>query len=678
MTLPPTSEPSQICSNKGLLFWTTNSDQQFDLFNQAWLLFTNSTLEQNLNEGWQQFIHPDDLNGFLQSWREAYETQKAFQCEYRLKRYDGHYRRFQCHADPRPSASREFSGFIATSFDLLQRDQQIESIRNNRKHLEGLLNCSSQAIWDWYDLNSTEQWWSPRFYELIGYRNQEIESSMETFKLLLHPDDLKATLQAFDDALSKNTGFDLEYRLRIKGGTYRWFHGFSKILCNESGQTVRMTGCMTDIHRRVQAEEELKRTQQEAKLAIEEKKNFLAMMSREIRTPLTAILGFSEMILESAQDPFTHTSAETIHINGEYLLKSVNDFLDLSKIEEGRFDMELLECAPMTVIENVHALMSRKAALKEIPFNVTLENELPESIKSDPIRLKQILLNVLRLTIKFAGTESIDLKISSDLNPEGKQILSFKVIFKNKEIEHSHLQQLFACTQLEEAIMPGLDSGTGLGLLVCRQLATLLGGQISTKHHVRNKSLISIDITIATGNFRAEKRQLFYAPGLIRETQTTIVSDELLNPNIRILLVEDGIYNQRLIKFLLNKAGADVKVVENGNQALAEIQNATSDGEIGATYDLILMDIQMPILDGYSTTRQIRSLGFTKPIIALTVNVMAGDREKCIKAGCDEYLSKPIDRKRLIETINRCLKMENEKKRFLQSTAGNEQATFLH
>ena len=126
--------------------------------------------------------------------------------------------------------------------------------------------------------------------------------------------------------------------------------------------------------------------------------------------------------------------------------------------------------------------------------------------------------------------------------------------------------------------------------------------------------------------------------------------------------MEDGIYNQRLIKFLLSKAGADVKVVEHGQQALDELQkNEIPDEEIGSEYDLILMDIQMPVLDGYTTTRRLRSLGFTKPIIALTANVMPGDREKCIAVGCDEYLSKPIDRKRLIETINGCLKKESQK-----------------
>ncbi|MCA9021954.1 MAG: PAS domain-containing protein, partial [Planctomycetaceae bacterium] len=275
---PPHSEPAQIGCNHNLLIWISNPDQQFELFNQAWLLFTDSTLEQKLNAGWQQFIHPHDLNVFLRSWREAYTTQAAFQCEYRLKRSDGQYRWFQCHADLRPSVSQQFSGFIATSIDLQQQDQQIESTRNNEKHLEGLMNCSSYGVWDWLNPKSTEQWWSPRFYELIGYQNQEIESSMDTLKLLLHPDDMEATFQAFEEALSKNTHFDLEYRLRIKGGAYRRFHGYAKVLCDQSGQAVRMTGSLTDIHNLVQAEEELKIAKQEANQAKEYKNHFLAMM----------------------------------------------------------------------------------------------------------------------------------------------------------------------------------------------------------------------------------------------------------------------------------------------------------------------------------------------------------------------------------------------------------------
>ncbi|MCA9007259.1 MAG: PAS domain-containing protein [Planctomycetaceae bacterium] len=659
---PPHSEPAQIGCNHNLLIWISNPDQQFELFNQAWLLFTDSTLEQNLNAGWQQFIHPHDLNVFLRSWREAYTTQAAFQCEYRLKRSDGQYRWFQCHAYLRPSVSQQFSGFIATSIDLQQQDQQIESTRNNEKHLEGLMNCSSYGVWDWLNPKSTEQWWSPRFYELIGYQNQEIESSMDTLKLLLHPDDMEATFQAFEEALSKNTHFDLEYRLRIKGGAYRWFHGYAKVLCDQSGQAVRMTGSLTDIHNLVQAEEELKIAKQEANQAKEYKNHFLAMMSHEIRTPLTAILGFSEMILETAQDPFTQTSAETIHINGEYLLNTVNDFLDLSKIEEGQFDMELLECSPITVIENVHTLMNRKAELEQLLFNVMIENELPETIKSDPIRLKQIFSNVLGLAIKITEKGSIDWKISSDLNSEGKQILKFITTFENKSLELKQLKQIFFSSQLDDIRLPGFRGGTGLSLFVCQQLATLLGGHISVYEETGNQSLITIETTISTGNLVSNKMHPFYYRDRIRKINTSKVSYNRLNQNSRILLVEDGIYNQRLINFLLSKAGALVKVVEHGQQALDELQkNKISDEEIGAEYDLILMDIQMPVLDGYATTRRLRSLGFSKPIIALTANVMTGDREKCIEAGCDEYLSKPIDRIQLIKVINRWLKNENPK-----------------
>ncbi|QDT92119.1 PAS domain-containing hybrid sensor histidine kinase/response regulator [Gimesia algae] len=667
MTSTPTPEFVQSSVNQSLLIWTSNSDQQFDLFNQAWLLFTNSTLEQNLNEGWQQFIHPNDLNSFLKSFQDAYAAQAGFQCEYRLKRSDGQYRWFQCHAELRPSVSTEFSGFIATSTDLLKQDQQVESTRNIEKHLEGLLNCSSHGVWDWLDLNLTEQWWSPRFYELIGYQNQEIDSSMDTLKLLLHPDDVEHAFQAFEDALIKNTRFDLEYRLRIKGGAYHWFRCYANVLRDESGQAVRMTGSMTDIHRRVQAEEELKHSRQEANQAKADKKNFLMMMNHEIRTPLTAILGFSEMILESAQDPFTQTSAETIHINGEYLLNTINDFLDLSKIEEGRFDIELLECSPNTVIQNVRTLMSRKAELKQLNLNVAFENELPETIKSDPIRLKQILSNILGLAIKISERGSIDLNISTDSNPEGKELLLFKVSFENKGLDINQLVQLFSSAQQKTHALSGLGGETGLGLFVSKQLAEILGGQISVYQKAGEASRTSILLSIATGMHRPGKMHPYNSSRLIREIKTSKVSYDLENRNSRILLVEDGIYNQRLINFLLSKAGAKVKVVEDGQQALDELQkNEMLDEKIGAEYDLILMDIQMPVLDGYTTTRRLRSLGFTKPVIALTANVMPGDREKCMAVGCDEYLSKPIDRLRLIKVINRCLRKESQKNLIMQ------------
>ena len=303
--------------------------------------------------------------------------------------------------------------------------------------------------------------------------------------------------------------------------------------------------------------------------------------------------------------------------------------------------------------------MARKAALKQLPFHVAFENELPGTIKSDPIRLKQILSNVLGLAIKITEKGSIDLKISSGSTAAEKQILKFKITFENKDLTYAQLKQIFASSQPEEISLPGLGGGTGLGLFVCQQLARLLGGQISVDRESEKTSLSSIEITIGTGHQLAKQMHQFYSPDRIREIKSSKISYDLIPQNSRILLVEDGIYNQRLINFLLSKAGADVKVVEHGQQALDELQkNKTVDEEIGAAFDLILMDIQMPVLDGYTTTRRLRSMGFTKPVIALTANVMAGDREKCIAAGCDEYLSKPIDRKRLIEVINGCLKKQ--------------------
>ena len=287
---------------------------------------------------------------------------------------------------------------------------------------------------------------------------------------------------------------------------------------------------------------------------------------------------------------------------------------------------------------------------------------MPETIKSDPIRLKQILSNILGLAIKISEKGSIDLNVSSDSDSEGKAILLFRVTFKNNKLDLDRLKLLFASSQMEEHALPGLGGGTGLGLFVSKQLAAILGGQISVTKQTGDASQTSILLSIATGDLRREKMYRYNSASLIREIKSSKVSSDLLRKNSRILLVEDGIYNQRLIKFLLSKAGADVKVVEHGQQALDELQkNEIPDEEIGAEYDLILMDIQMPVLDGYTTTRRLRSLGFTKPIIALTANVMPGDREKCIAVGCDEYLSKPIDRKRLIETINGCLKKESQK-----------------
>ncbi|MFH1299511.1 MAG: PAS domain-containing protein [Planctomycetota bacterium] len=638
-----------------ILTWASGPDQKYYIFNQAWLDFTGSHLQQNINDGWFQFIHPDDLAFYLKSSQAAFDTTNPFQVEFRLKRHDGFYRWFLCNAVPCPNPVGEFSGYIATNTEIHDLKEIEAKQKAIKERIELFLNCTNDGIWDWIDFKTNEQWWSPHFYELIGYQDQEIEPSLDTFKRLLHPDDLQRTIQAMDAALEKDVPFDLEYRLRVKGGEYHWFRGSAKVFRNLNGDAVRMSGSLSDIHARILAEEESKAARKQAEQAIKVKDAFLSMMCHEIRTPLTSILGFSEILLESCDDPDTMKAADIIHTNGEYLLNTINDFRDLSKIEDGQFDIEILECCPVTVIENAQALLKRKAVSQNLNFEIDYETALPETIKSDPIRLKQILLNIAGIAIRYTDQGSIKLSIKTTTEIDARHSLTFTLNIIGMGMTSELLNQLFSPCCLTDIEIPDYRIGTGLGLIISQRLIELLGGSISADQY--DQSGTTIKFSIATGDASEVKMEKVSVTKRLEEIKASRSTQELVKEDCRILLVEDGIYNQRLINYLLTKAGAEINIVENGQLAIDDLLQSQAIGDPpGDSYDLILMDIQMPVLDGYATTRKLRSMGFTKPIIALTAHAMTHDRQRCLDAGCDEYLSKPIDRKRLISTINSVLK----------------------
>lgn len=524
-----------------------------------------------------------------------------------------------------------------------------------QQYFELFLKHTNEGVWDWVDLDMPEQWWSPRFYELMGYRDQEIESSLDTFQRLLHPDDAMLTMQALQSALDKTDHFECNFRLRVKGGAYRWFRGQANVLRNQAGQAIRMTGSLADIHEQILLEAELEGTRLQAFRAREIKQSFLAMMSHEVRTPLSAILGFTEILLDTCHDAETRDAANTIHSNGQYLLDTLNDFLDLTRIEDGQFDVEIRDCCPLTVIENVQTLIARKAEQKGLTFEVHLTSSLPESIKSNPIRLKQILLNLIGTTTAFTDEGKISLSIGKSTTGQSSQQLIFTIHNPGTGLNTKAINQIFAGRQLADLTSPAYAGGLGLSLSLARHLVRLLGGDIALNHESDSGSTITFSIN--TGASSEMIPQQISLSERLHEHKSSRSGFGMLKKRCRIMLVEDGIYNQRLLHYLLTKAGGMVTLVENGQQAVDQLTSAQQLGdEINELFDLILMDIQMPLLDGYAATECIREMGFTNPIIALTANVMPGDREKCLQAGCNEYLTKPLDRKKLIQTINLLIK----------------------
>jgi len=408
--------------------------------------------------------------------------------------------------------------------------------------------------------------------------------------------------------------------------------------------------------------EELRRKNQElhdardrAESATRAKSDFLANMSHEIRTPMTAILGFADVLLhEDGLDrapPDRRRAIETIQRNGEHLLGVINDILDVSKIESGKMSVEAIACSPFQIVEDVVALMRLRAEVKGLQLVKEYCFPIPAQVHSDPTRIRQILMNLVGNAIKFTESGSVKIRTSFLFDPVPR--LGFDVIDTGLGMAPDQSSKLFQPFSQADSSTTRRFGGTGLGLTICKRLAEMLGGGISfsSASGVGTTFSFWVDAGILDGVplrdcERSEPPREVEIPHPARRETDRLPPQPLRG--LRLLLAEDGPDNQRLIAFLLRKAGADVIIVENGQEA---VHIATVAAAEHRPFDVVLMDMQMPVMDGYEATAMLRREGYRDPIVALTANAMAGDRERCLASGCDDFATKPIEKLRLFETI---------------------------
>jgi Amt family ammonium transporter len=393
------------------------------------------------------------------------------------------------------------------------------------------------------------------------------------------------------------------------------------------------------------ANSDLERARRKAERAAAAKTEFLANMSHEIRTPMTAILGFTDILLE--EDAPT-TAAErvdalrTIRRNGAYLLEILNDILDFSKIEANRVEIEQLPCSPRRIIEEVADTLRPRADSKGISLLLALDEQVPERLLSDPVRLRQILLNLIGNAVKF--TASGQVQISLHFDPLD-QTLQIDVEDTGIGIAADVLALIFEPFRQGDSSMTRRFGGTGLGLAITKRLVERLGGAITATSVVGRGSAFRVRLPVERVPGEAGPEN---AEGDTPSTAGFRAALRELRAHGRVLVVEDGPDNQRVIRHVLERAGYEVTIAENG---LIGVELALAAVDEGTPFSVVLMDVQMPVLDGFGATRQLRDQGYTGPIIALTAHALPSERQRCIEAGCDAFATKPLDRLVLLETI---------------------------
>ena len=416
-----------------------------------------------------------------------------------------------------------------------------------------------------------------------------------------------------------------------------------------TAHTEAMVNAIEEQERRLAEERErlaMERAYVATEAANRAKSQFLAHMSHEIRTPLNAILGFTELLRKGA-DQIGHAERQeyldTIYHSSTHLLELINDVLDLSKIEAGQMKTERIACSPCEIVASMMSALRVRAHEKGLRFECEWRGPIPATIQTDPLRVKQLLINLLGNALKFTARGQVRLVVSLiDVSPQPK--LQFDVIDTGIGIAADKLESVF------DAFVQGDNSttrefgGTGLGLAISRRIARALGGEITVRSTLGQGSVFTA--TIETGPLTGIPLIIPASDAALPRTPSQ-PSPEIKLPSARILVVEDGVTNRKLLRLMLQRAGAEVALAENGEiglkQALAE------------PFDVILMDMQMPVMDGYTATRRLREQGIATPIIALTAHAMAGDERKCMEAGCSGYLSKPVESDRLLHCLEECL-----------------------
>lgn len=555
----------------------------------------------------------------------------------------------------------EFLGYRGTGLNITAQRRAEQDLSVAKERLQLAIDGADLGTWDWY-IPTGKIVVNDHWYRMLGYEPLELKEQFNIFMDLLHPDDKQRTQQAIDDHLSgKNKTYGLELRLRSKEGPYKWIYTRGHLAERDNeGNPLRMAGTHLDIHDLKETEEELKQNlaalerartelQQQAnelKIAREQseaasraKSEFLANMSHEIRTPMNGVLGMAELLRETDLSQEQKDLVENVLLSGRVLLTVINDILDFSKIEAGKIEIVRKPFNLRTLLRNIEQSFAIQANKKNSNFVFEIRPDVPEFVLGDPVRVQQVLTNLISNSIKFTPPEGAVILLVRTLGENNSTwTLEFTVYDTGIGIAPEKQKRIFEAFEQADGGITREFGGTGLGLAISSQLVSLLGGGLKLRSRPRMGTTFFFSIPIGKAD-GVNLTESF--------TEHHIVSYH--GKSLNILVAEDNLINQKLIESILAKAGHTVTMVTNGEDVLKHHH--------ASAFDVILMDVQMPVMDGEKATDMIRSSSVRRdvPIIALTAHALRGDQERYLALGMDGYISKPIDRKKLFEEIQRVI-----------------------
>jgi PAS domain S-box-containing protein len=536
----------------------------------------------------------------------------------------------------------EIVGRVWTFRDLTAHRHALQDLRASEERWQLVLQGNNDGLWDW-NARTNEVVHSARWKQILGYQEHELPSSTLEWESRVHPDDLARVQGQLQDYLDRKTrSYTTEYRIRARDGTYKWVLARGQALWDEAGQPVRMVGSHSDITERKLAEEALLRARDAAEAGNRAKSEFLANMSHEIRTPMAGVLGMIDLVLSTG---ITQQQKEYLDIAKESagsLLLLLNEILDLSKIEAKRLELTPGAFSIRESVEGAVRLFAVRAQEKGLALTTTVAEDVPDLLVGDALRIRQILLNLVGNAIKFTDSGSVAVRLMVQSRTGSTILVRVEVADTGIGIPADKHELVFDRFWQADGSMSRRHMGSGLGLTISAHLVDLMGGGIGLRSEDGRGSTFFFTLplelaNVSKGDSHSES-----------ETDATVSAhQQLASHGLRVLLAEDNAVNQKLAALLLKREGHRVTVVGDGSAAVRAV---TED-----SFDVVLMDLQMPLMDGFEATAAIRAAeedtGRHVRIVALTAHAMKEDGERCLKAGMDDYLTKPIDPARLREAL---------------------------
>ncbi len=647
-----------LLSGTRSIVWTSDPAGNFSTPQVSWERYTGQSWSEHRQFGWIDAIHPDDRPSLKRRWQAALDSGNKYQASGRIWHRDSQsYRTFAAEAVAIKNDDGSIREWVGTIGDVEEQHQaetnlgviQSELARKNRE-LELIYKAApvGMSVIDrelrFLRVNETLAKINGRSRdEHIGRRSDEILQSLNDQIEPIYRRVFETGQPVLDvEIVGKTPALEKERT---------WLASYYPLeLPSEEGESddhrvTAVSAIVQDITERKEQEQRLRESEQIALAASQAKSEFLANMSHEIRTPMAAILGYADVLLGHLKDPDNRNCVLIMKKNGQFLLELINDILDLSRIEAGKLKMELDECPLPQMVADIQSLMLVRAEEKQVKFEVEFQGKVPRTIKTDPIRLRQVLINLIGNAIKFTDEGEVRLSVRF-IEGADPPVVEFAVVDTGIGMSEEQIERLFRPFSQGDSSVTRRYGGSGLGLAISQRLVQMMHGEMDLSSTVGQGSTFFVRLPIASFS-----EIDLIKPDLV--TRNTEPEAQLAAPEklaCRVLVVDDRRDVRHISQHFLEKAGATVATAEDGKQG---IDAAIAARDSGQPFDVIVMDMQMPNIDGLQATAMLRSVGIDWPVIALTADAMKGDRDRCLNGGCDDYLAKPIDQAKLVAMVAR-------------------------